>query len=61
VDGAPLRDVRSVSLAVDQACCMSLAAALDQRCGIAARTGQLKDRVALGALLADLSEFDEAN
>jgi hypothetical protein len=50
-----------VSLADDQACCMNLAAALDERRGIAAQTGRLGDRVARGALLADLSEFDEAD
>lgn len=61
MSGAPLEDVRPVSLAVDQACGMNLAAVLDERRGIAVRTGRLEDRVALGALLADLSAFDEAD
>ncbi|MGH1574274.1 hypothetical protein ACRAWG_31075 [Methylobacterium sp. P31] len=61
VSGAPPEDVRHVSLAVDQACGMSLVAVLDERRGIAARTGRLEDSVALGALLADLREFDEAD
>jgi hypothetical protein len=61
VTGAPLEDIRGVPLAVDQACGLNLTAALDERRGIAARTGRLEDRVALGALLADLGAFGEAD
>lgn len=59
--GGPPEDVRRASLAVNQACGVNLAAVLDERRGIAARTGSLEDRVAFGALLAELGEFAEAD
>ena len=34
---------------------------LDERRGIVAKSGRFEERVALGALLADLGEFDEAD
>ncbi|KAA0115658.1 hypothetical protein CIW48_28190 [Methylobacterium sp. P1-11] len=59
--GAPSGDVERALLAVDQACGMNLDAVLDKRRGAAVRTGCLEDQVALGALLADLGAFDEAD
>jgi tetratricopeptide (TPR) repeat protein len=46
---------------VDQACGKNLVEVLDERRRIVAKSGQFEDRVALGALLADLGEFDEAD
>ena len=40
---------------------MNLSAAMDERRNIAAKSGRLEDLVALGALLADLHEFSEAD
>jgi tetratricopeptide (TPR) repeat protein len=59
--GAPSADVKRVLLNVDQACGMNLEEVLDQRRRIVAKSGQFEDRVALGALLADLGEFDHAD
>ena len=59
--GAPLEDVKRISLSVDQACGTHLEEVLDERREIVAKSGGFEDRVALGALLADMGEFDEAD
>ena len=59
--GAPSADVKRVLLNVDQACGSHLDEVLDERRRIVAKSGRFVDRVALGALLADLGEFDEAD
>jgi tetratricopeptide (TPR) repeat protein len=48
-------------LNLDQACGATLDVALGERRQVASKTGQLVDLVALGALLADLGEFSEAD
>jgi tetratricopeptide (TPR) repeat protein len=58
--GAPLVAARRLSLSIDQACGTDLDAVLDARRRIATESGRLEDLVPLGALLADLREFDEA-
>jgi len=59
--GAPSADVKRVLLNVDQACGSHLEEVLDERRGIVEKSGRFEDRVALGALLADLGEFDDAD
>jgi hypothetical protein len=59
--GAPAETIDRVSLGIDQACGTRLDAALAARRRIACETGKLEDRVPLGALLADLREFEEAD
>lgn len=59
--GAPASTVDRVALGIDQACGMQPEAVLAARRRIAAETRKLEDRVPLGALLADLGEFDEAD
>jgi tetratricopeptide (TPR) repeat protein len=59
--GALSEDVKRVLLAVDQACGTNLEAVLDERRRMAAKSGRLEDLVALGGLLADLGEFNEAD
>jgi tetratricopeptide (TPR) repeat protein len=59
--GAPALAIRRVSLSVDQACGKQLDAVLEERRRMAADSGNLADLVPLGALLADLGEFDEAD
>jgi tetratricopeptide (TPR) repeat protein len=59
--GAPHEDVKRILLSVDQACGTNLEEVLDERRKIVANSGRFEDRVALGALLADLGEFDEAD
>jgi tetratricopeptide (TPR) repeat protein len=59
--GAPSADVKRVLLSVDQACGSHLEEVLDERRGIVAKSGRFEERVALGALLADMGEFDEAD
>ena len=56
-----LRDVQRLRLSIDQACGVNLGAVMDARRKIAAKSGRLEDLVALGALLADLREFSEAD
>jgi len=56
----PSADKR-LSLSIDQACGTKLEAVLEARRRMAAETGRLEDLVPLGALLADLREFDEAD
>jgi tetratricopeptide (TPR) repeat protein len=59
--GAPSADVKRVLLTVDQACGTNLEAVQDERRRMVAKSGRLEDLVALGGLLADLGEFDEAD
>lgn len=59
--GVPDEAIERGSLTIDQACGVNLGAALDARGRIAAASGRLEDRVPLGALLADLERFEEAD
>jgi tetratricopeptide (TPR) repeat protein len=59
--GAPHEDVKRIMLSVDQACGTNLEDVLDERRRIVAKSGRLEDLVALGGLLADLGEFNEAD
>ena len=59
--GAPAADVKRVLLNVDQACGTELDAVLDERRRIVATSRRFVERVALGALLADMAEFDDAD
>jgi tetratricopeptide (TPR) repeat protein len=59
--GASHEDIKRILLSVDQACGTNLEDVLDERRRIVAKSSQFEDRVALGALLADLGEFDVAD
>jgi tetratricopeptide (TPR) repeat protein len=59
--GAPREEVDRHSLSIDQACGVGLDAVLAARRRIAAASGRLEDLVPLGALLADLERFVEAD
>ena len=59
--GAPRDALEQHSLAVDQACGRDLEAVLAARRRIAAASNRLEDRVPLGAVLADLERFAEAD
>ena len=59
--GAPSEDVKRILLSVHQACGSHLEEVLDERRGIVAKSGRFEERVALGALLADMGEFDDAD
>jgi tetratricopeptide (TPR) repeat protein len=59
--GALSADVNSVLLNVDQACGANLDMVLDQRRKTARKGGRTEDLVVLGALLADLREFADAD
>src|SRR5262245_30270573 len=59
--GAPREEVDRHLLSIDQACGVDLDAVLAARRRIAAASGQLEDLVPLGALLADLERFAEAD
>jgi len=59
--GAPPAAVKRLALGIDQACGTGIEAVLEARYGMAAESGRLEDLVPLGALLADLREFDQAN
>src|ERR1043166_2166483 len=59
--GAPREEVDRHSLSIDQACGVKLDAVLAARRQIATASGRLEDLVPLGALLADLERFDEAD
>src|ERR1700742_4344743 len=59
--GGPREEIERHSLAIDQACGVELDAVLAARRRIAASSGQLEDLVPLGALLADLDRFSEAD
>jgi tetratricopeptide (TPR) repeat protein len=58
--GAPPSATSRSSLSIDQACGTNLEAVFEARQRMAAASGRLEDLVPLGALLADLREFDEA-
>jgi tetratricopeptide (TPR) repeat protein len=58
---APRADVDRQVLAIDQACGVELDKILDARRRLAAESGRLEDLVPLGALLADLGRFAEAD
>ncbi|MFT3717346.1 hypothetical protein [Pseudorhodoferax sp.] len=59
--GAPADEIERQALAVDQACGARLASALAARRRRAVASGRLEDLVPLGALLADMDRFDEAD
>jgi tetratricopeptide (TPR) repeat protein len=59
--GGPREAIERHSLTIDQACSVELDAVLATRRDIAAASGQLEDLVPLGAVLADLERFDEAD
>ena len=59
--GAPREEVDRHSLSIDQACGVGLDAVLAARRRIAAASGRLEELVPLGALLADLERFVEAD
>jgi tetratricopeptide (TPR) repeat protein len=59
--GAPLDAVHRLKLAVDQACGRDLDLVLEVRRQSAEATGSLEDLVPLGALLADLRQFEAAD
>jgi tetratricopeptide (TPR) repeat protein len=59
--GAPREEVERQSLTVDQACGVELDAVLAARRRIAMASGRLEDLVPLGAVLADLEHFAEAD
>ena len=59
--GAPAADVKRLRLTIDQACGVNLDSVLDERRQIARKSGRLEDLVPLGALLADLREFADAD
>ena len=54
-------DIERQTLAIDQACGVELEAVLAARRRIAAASGRLEDLVPLGAVLADLERFAEAD
>ena len=59
--GAPREAIERQSLAIDQACGVDLDAVLAARRRIAAASDRLEDLVPLGAVLADLERFAEAD
>jgi tetratricopeptide (TPR) repeat protein len=61
VGGASPADVQRIFLNVDQACGSHLEEVLDERRRIVAKSGRFEDRVALGALLADIGKFNDAD
>ena len=61
IGGAMPADVNRVLLNVDQACGVNLDKVLDERREAARKFGRLEHLVALGALLADLGEFTDAD
>jgi len=59
--GAPREEIERQELAIDQACGAALDAVLAARRRFAAASSGLEDLVPLGAVLADLERFAEAN
>ena len=59
--GAPAEALDRLALSIDQACGTQLDALLEARRSMAAKSRSLEDLVPLGALFADLREFDEAD
>jgi len=61
MDGTVREAATRLLLSIDQACGYRLDAVLKTRRQIAAESGRLEDLVPLGALLADLRSFDQAD
>ncbi len=59
--GSPREAIERQTLAIDQACGVELETVLLSRQHIAAASGRLEDLVPLGAVLADLERFAEAD
>ena len=59
--GAPRDAIERHTLALDQACGLNLDAVVDARRRIAGASGQIEDWIPLGAVLADLELFNEAD
>jgi tetratricopeptide (TPR) repeat protein len=59
--GGPAEDIERQTLAIDQACGVELEAVLAARRRVAAASGRPEDLVPLGAVLADLQRFTEAD
>ena len=59
--GGPSEAIERHALTIDQACGVELDAVLAARRRIARDSGRLEDRVPLGAVLADLERFTEAD
>ena len=59
--GAPCEAIERRCLTIDQACSVRLDAVLAARRRIATASGRLEDLVPLGAALAELEHFDEAD
>jgi tetratricopeptide (TPR) repeat protein len=59
--GASTDDVQHLLLNIDQACGVNLHGVLGARRRIASRYNRLEDLVALGSLLADMHEWDDAD
>src|SRR5262245_30340869 len=58
--GAPADDIQHLSWNIDQACGVSLERLRDARRQIVDESNRFQDLVALGSLLADLREWDDA-
>ena len=58
--GCPAIAAQRLAMSIDQACGVSLDALRERRLRLAGQSGRLEDWVPLGALLADLGEFDDA-
>jgi tetratricopeptide (TPR) repeat protein len=59
--GGPRADVERYRLTIDQACGVDLEAVLTERQRLATASGRLEDLVPLGAVLADLERYAEAD
>jgi tetratricopeptide (TPR) repeat protein len=59
--GAPASGVNRLRLTIDQACGADLGKVLDERRAAAGKSDRTEDLVTLGALLADLGEFTDAD
>jgi tetratricopeptide (TPR) repeat protein len=59
--GAPPSEVNRLLLNIDQACGANLGEVLDERRETARKSGLTQDLIALGALLADLRQFTDAD
>lgn len=59
--GAPAANIKRLRLSIDQACGVNLDSVLDDRRRDAMKSGRLEDLVPLGALLADLRQFTDAD
>jgi tetratricopeptide (TPR) repeat protein len=61
IQGADREAINRLDLSIDQATASGLDLVLEARCSAVARSQSLDDLVPLGALLADLQRFEEAN